>query len=263
MRVGISTACFYPYVNTEDTLDIIKDLGFNLCEVFMEAESEMNQSFCYDLRNKAEKLGIEIYSVHAFNATFEPFLFDRYERRRKEMEDKYIKTCIAGEILGAKYYTFHGATSSMPIGNINDIVSRIGNLCKLAKANNISLSQENVSWCKSKDPEYIRILKDNLKDNLNFTLDIKQSVRSLKTPMEFLHIYNEGPSTVHINDATTDASCLLPGCGKMNLKEIIEEVTKIDKSIPYIIEVYCENYNKYEELGQAKEHLLKLGINNS
>ena len=80
--------------------------------------------------------------------------------------------------------------------------------------------------------------------------------------MEFLKIYSERLSTVHINDATTNASCLLPGCGDMNLKEIIEEVTKIDKRIPYMIEVYCENYNKYEELAFAKDHLLKLSGSN-
>ena len=63
MKVGISTACFYPDVNTEDTLDIIKDYGFDICEVFLEAQCEMEEKYCEKLREKAEKLNLEIYSV--------------------------------------------------------------------------------------------------------------------------------------------------------------------------------------------------------
>lgn len=261
MRIGISTACFYPYVNTEDTLDIIKDLGFDLCEVFIEALSETNEDFCHSLKSKADKLGIEIYSIHAFNATFEPFLFDRYDRRRLEMEDRFRDVCKAGKILGASFYTFHGLTSSMPGHNIEKISSTMNRLYEIAGSYNIGLSQENVSWCKSGDPEYLRELKANMNKELFYTLDIKQAVRSNREPFEYLELYGNRLSTVHINDASNISTCLLPGKGEIDLKEIIKRVSTINPDIPYIIEVYSENYKQYDELKEARDYLSQLFIN--
>lgn len=258
MRVGISSACFYPYINTEDTLDIIKELGFDLCEVFLESGFETDEKFCYELKNRSEKLGINIHSIHAFNATFEPFLFDRYERRRKEMENKFIEVCRAGNILDAKYYTFHGITSTMPGVNISEIVKGMNRLCEIANSYNISLSQENVSWCKSGDPKYIKELHGKVDKELFYTLDIKQSVRSKNLPTDYIEIYGDKLSTVHINDASFEASCLLPGHGDMNLKGIVESVSNINSEIPFIIEVYRENFKTYEQLKAAKEYLYKL-----
>jgi sugar phosphate isomerase/epimerase len=258
MRVGISTACFYPYINTEDTLEIIKELGFDLCEVFIEALSEMSERYCYELRNKAEKLSIDIHSIHAFNATFEPFLFDRYTRRRKEMIVKFTEVCKAGNILGAKFYTFHGITSTMPSINLNEIATGMNRLCEIAEEYNLGLSQENVSWCKSGDPKYLMELRRKMDKEPYYTLDLKQAVRSKHAPEDYLKIYKDKLSTVHINDATIDASCLLPGNGDMNLKGIIENVSNINSDIPYIIEVYRENFTTYEQLKLAKEYLLSM-----
>jgi sugar phosphate isomerase/epimerase len=258
MRVGISTACFYPYINTEDTLEIIKELGFDLCEVFLEAVSETNEKFCYKLKNKAEKLGISIHSVHAFNATFEPFLFDRYERRRKEMEMRFTEVCKAGNIFGAKFYTFHGITSTMPNTNLDEIGDGMNRLCEIANNYNIGLSQENVSWCKSGDLEYLKELNRKIGKELRFTLDVKQAVRRNQSPIDYLEIYKDRLSTVHINDASLEATCLLPGHGNMNLKGIIDNVTKLNPDIPYIIEVYRENFVTYEQLKASKEYLLSI-----
>lgn len=35
MKLGMSTACFYPDILTEDTISIIKQVGFDICEVFL------------------------------------------------------------------------------------------------------------------------------------------------------------------------------------------------------------------------------------
>lgn len=258
MKIGISTACFYPYINTEDTLDIMKELGFDLCEVFLEAESEMNESFCYKFKNKAEKLGIKTYSIHAFNAAFEPFLFDRYKRRREEMEQKFIKICKAGSLLNAEFYTFHGITSVMNNGEIDVISDNISHLCDLAQNCSINLSQENVSWCRSSDPEYLSQIKLKNPDKLFYTLDIKQAVRAGRIPEEYLNVFQEKLSTIHINDVSEKSACLLPGKGTMNLKNIIETTIKLNPNAPFIIEVYRENYKDYKELGAAKEYLKKL-----
>lgn len=255
MKVGISTACFYPFINTEDTLDIIKELGFDLCEVFLESNYETEEFYCNELRNKAEKLGICIHSVHAFNASFEPYLFDRYERRRREMENKFIDVCKAGRIFGAKYYTYHGITKTMPNDNMDIISERVSTLCDISESYGLRLSQENVSWCKSGDPEYLRQLDEKIKNKLYYTLDIKQSVRSSHSPLDYLKLYKNNLSTVHINDSNIESTCLLPGEGDMNLKKIIKEASAFNKEVPLIIEVYRENYKEYKELGEAKDYI--------
>jgi sugar phosphate isomerase/epimerase len=110
MRVGISTACFYPRINTEDTIEIISKLGFNICEVFLETEMETSLEFCRELKRKADFYGIEIYSGHPFSVSFEPFLFDRYKRRKLEMEKRFIMS--AGRqrnwVQAAMYFTGFG-----------------------------------------------------------------------------------------------------------------------------------------------------------
>jgi sugar phosphate isomerase/epimerase len=258
MRVGISTACFYPSVNTEDTLDIIKDSGFDLCEVFLEAQCEMGEYYCGKLREKSERLGLDIYSVHAFNGNFEPYLFDKYERRRHEMEMKFRDVCRAASILGAKYYTFHGITSNMPRGNIEEVAMGMNKLCRVAEEYKINLSWENVSWCMSGNPEFLKDIDEKIYEKLYFTLDIKQALRSKHYPNEYIDIYGKRLSTVHINDAGIDGTCLMPGRGNLKLKEIVDKVKNIDENIPFIIEVYRENFKAYDELSIAREYLYNI-----
>ena len=44
MRLGISTACFYPQP-LEDTIPRISSLGFHLIEIFFNTESELRDPF--------------------------------------------------------------------------------------------------------------------------------------------------------------------------------------------------------------------------
>ena len=82
MRVGVSTASFYP-LETEKALDELHKLGVKDIEIFLEAESETNPEFCKILKEKTIEYGMNVISIHAFCAAFEPFLFSEYKRRRK------------------------------------------------------------------------------------------------------------------------------------------------------------------------------------
>ena len=55
MDIGISTACFYPEVLTEDTLKIVAGMGFTTIEVFLETASEYREDYCRRLREDIEK----------------------------------------------------------------------------------------------------------------------------------------------------------------------------------------------------------------
>jgi hypothetical protein len=43
-----------------------------------------------------------------FSSAFEPYIFDSYKRRTKDMLRTFKKVCMAGNLLHAKFYTFHG-----------------------------------------------------------------------------------------------------------------------------------------------------------
>ncbi|KMT22763.1 sugar phosphate isomerase/epimerase family protein [Clostridium cylindrosporum] len=263
MRIGVSTASFYPRVNTEDTLDIMRDLGFNLCEAFLETESESSEDYAFVLSERAKALGVEIYSVHAFSSVFEPFLYDAYDRRRKEMEDKFTKVCRAASVLGAKYYTFHGM-KNMPGKkiNISKVSRQMDYLCEIAEGYGVKVSIENVARCKGSNIDFLKDLKQHMIKNLYYTLDLKQARLSGVDPYEYLKVYGDNISTVHINDASETSPCLLPGEGNANLKEIIQKIHSINKNIPYIIEVYGDNYESFNQIGRAREHLESLEVLN-
>ncbi|SKA90086.1 Sugar phosphate isomerase/epimerase [Caloramator quimbayensis] len=255
MKVGISTACFYPSVNTEDTLKIIKDIGFDLCEVFLEAECETDFDFCMNLKNKADNLGIEIYSVHGFSAAFEPYLFDKYRRRKLEMEKRFRAMCSAAQIFNAKCYVFHGLRKTNEKIDYEEISENMDYLCSISEEYGIKIAWENVAWCRTSDPSFINEVSRNMKNDVYYTLDIKQAVRSGKNPVEYLNVYNNKLINVHINDAGYGNSCLLPGKGQMDLKGIIQHVSSINEDIPLIIELYRENYDTYDDLKKAKKYI--------
>lgn len=259
MKVGISTACFYPHINTEDTIKIISDLGFDLCEVFLEAECEMNDEFCLDLRKKADKHGVRIYSVHGFSAGFEPYLFDRYKRRKEEMEKRFRMMCNAAKILGAECYTFHGLRKTQEKVNYNEVAKGMDYLSCISFEYGIKIAWENVAWCRTSDLSFIMDVTKNMEKDIYYTLDIKQAIRSGKSPFDYLKVFDKKLINVHINDAGFGSSCLLPGKGQMDLKGIVKEVTNINDNIPFIIELYRENYNSYDDLIVAKKYIEGLG----
>lgn len=258
MKVGISTACFYPEINTEDALKVIKELGFDICEVFLEAEYEMTYDYCLELREKADNLGLTINTIHPFSAGFEPFLFDKYPRRRKEMESKFKMTCRAGELLRAEYYIFHGLRKTNENINPVEIAQEMDYFCNLAKDHNIKLAWENVSWCRTSEPNFIQSVQKYMKEEIFINLDIKQAVRSGHSPFEYINIYHDRIVNVHINDSNHLSTCLLPGEGDINIKGIRDQIKMYNENTPYIIEVYSENFKSLEDIKRAKEYLENL-----
>lgn len=255
MRVGISTACFYPSVNTEDTLKIIKELGFDTCEAFLESEYEMNQMYCENLKKEADRLGLSIFSVHPFSAPFESYIFDKYPRRKSEMMERFKMACRACSIIGAKYYIFHGLTNTGPQINIDEVAGQMDILCSIAEENGVKIAWENVSWCRSCSPDFMKDVSARMEKDIHFNLDVKQAVRSNRSSMEYIEVYGDKLVNVHINDCSGTSSCLLPGDGDADLKGLIEKVKAISSSIPLIIEVYRQNFNTLDEVEASRKYI--------
>lgn len=256
MSIGISSACFYPVMNTENTIEYMKNCGFSYGEIFLNTFSEYNDSFIDIIHEKSIKNDFKVYSMHSFSTSFEPFIFDRYSRRRDDMITIFEKLCKAIRKCGAKSYTFHGMRliekSSINMDKIIDIYNRIS---YIACENEIMLSQENVSWCMSSEPNYLEELIEKVKYPFYFTLDIKQSYKAGKTPFDYIDVMKGKINNIHINDKDKKNICLLPGKGDVDYKKINEKLINAGYKGPIIIEVYNNNFSNKEELSESRQYL--------
>ena len=107
MKTGISTASLFTKVPTENCFSVLSGMGVNTTEVFLSTYSEYEKGFVDAL---GQRLGdtLKVHSVHALSSQFEGELFSPSNRVRDDAELLFRKICYAGNVLGAKYYTFHG-----------------------------------------------------------------------------------------------------------------------------------------------------------
>ena len=156
MEVGVSTACFYPSP-VEDNLDRLAGLGASCAEIFFNTFCEMKPPFTEVLRERLE---------HPFTSLMEGImLFSGYQRRTEEGMALYRDFFRNARSLGASYLTFHGERQ---MGNretpaeTSRKMAAYNRLCDIAEEEGMIVAQENVVWCRSSDPDYLRIMYDNV-----------------------------------------------------------------------------------------------------
>lgn len=259
MQVGISTACFYPQM-LEKTFSQIADMGFKKIEVFFNTESELHSPLICEFKNIIKSLGLEVVSIHPYTSLMEGMLlFSEYERRTQDGFKQYISYFEAGNILGAKYLTFHGERKS-PFDKIDsgDIWQRkvevYNRLCDIADSYGVAIAQENVAWCKSSSPEYIKRLYNDV-PKLSYTLDLKQANRAGHLWHEYYDIMAKRLKNIHINDFDENNSCLLSGKGIFDYSSFFERLKKDKYSGDVLIEVYSSNYQTNKELADSADFL--------
>ena len=259
MQIGISSACFYPKVETENAIPLMKKLGFELGEIFLNSPSEYEYDFVQKIHEQKLRYDFKINSVHAFCAHFEPFLFDRYDRRRKDMMFYFKAVCRACNQLQANSYTFHGMRNIESKGLDKGFVIDIYNeLTYIAGEAGIKLAQENVSWCMSSDLDFLTMVKEKCKYPLFFTLDLKQAYKANKFPKDYINVMGNELINLHINDKDEDNVCLLPGNGDIDYTILSKELSDIGYKGNAIIEVYNENFKTYDELKKSKKLLMNV-----
>ncbi|EJO5348423.1 sugar phosphate isomerase/epimerase [Clostridium botulinum] len=259
MEIGMSSACLYPKVPIEKSIGFMKNLGFNVGEVFLNTYSEYNEEFIKVLQEEKEKNEFLVNSIHAFSSAFEPYLFDTYKRRQRDMLKIFKKVCRAGRLLNANYYTFHGMRRSNLLDLDMDYITDVYNeLNYIANEEGVKLAQENVAWCMSSDIEFLHILNEKCRTNMYYTLDIKQAFKIGKNPIEYINVMGNKIVNVHINDRDDTNICLLPGRGNKNLKKICCKLKEIGYNNVYTIEVYNDNYSSYSEITHSKDFLKKV-----
>ena len=256
MFVGISTACFYPK-ETENTIEDIAPLGFKHIEVFFNSICECEEDFCAAFRGKIDSLGIACVSAHPYISSMEHFfLFSGYKRRKDDGFLLYKDIFKGAKTLGAKHITFHGDRVFLQTAfSIKQYAKVFMELDLMAKDHGLRLAQENVSWCRSCDLEFLKGLLNETGGDVCFTLDIKQAVRAQRDVFDYIKLLKNKIVNIHINDYTQDKPCLLPFEGDMDYIRLKNALVEMNYGGELIIEVYRDNFSDNADVLKSKKKL--------
>ena len=261
MKLGISTACYYP-LETEKALVAVGESEAGTAEIFFNAASELEPSFIKELMRIREYYGILITSVHPAMSFADSFMiYSAYERRLKEGLDMYRRYGEIASLLGAKYIIMHGGKPNGVLNEEEYCERFYMTSCAAAESGAVVL-QENVVNFRAGDPAFIKTMKDILGENAAFCLDIKQSIRALSSPYEIMDIAGSTVKHLHLSDNTPENDCLLPGRGSFDFVKFIEYAHKKGFSGDGVIEVYKNAYQNYGEIQESLK-ILKKDLKNS
>ena len=257
MKIGISTASFFGKRFTEDTFDVIREIGADTVEVFFATFTEYEEQFARLLLER--KGDINVRSIHALTNQYEPELFNMSPRTRGDAYHWADRVLSNGEILGAKYYTFHGATLLKRIKyvfNYDDLGAKVNDIIDLCESHGIELCYENVHWAYFSTPEYFRNLRDRC-PRLRTCLDIKQAMQSHIDYREFIKVMEGRISNVHLCDYFDDGKLAMPGKGTVDFVELFRMLRDYGYDDTALLEVYSRDYNEFSELKDSYEYLLE------
>lgn len=257
MIIGMSTACFFPGLYTEDAVNSIGKMQIKNVEVFLCCMSEYQISFIKELNKRLRDNGMSAYSVHALSLQFEPQLFSDHLRARQDAEDIFCRVVDAAAELGAQSYTFHGPSNVKHAKkytlNYQKIARIAGALADKAIKNGVKLAWENVHWCWYATPEFAsELLNMPETGSLYFTLDLKQAAQAGHDPVDYIKHTNGKLVNIHICDYSVSEERgiypVLPFKGLMDFKKIKTALASSGYDNALIYEVYSSNYLDFNEL---------------
>ena len=247
MRAGISTACFYPQT-PEEAVSYLSACRIPNIEIFFNSFSELRKDYLRELRTVLQNGGVQVLSVHPFTSGMEPILFfSDYERRVEDGLEMYRRYFDAANEVGAKILVLHGDRRGSNCSE-ERYFERFLRLSQLGKEFSVTVAQENVERCRSGDLSFLRRMKDALKTDAQFVLDVKQARRSGEDPMAFLEVLGQNICHVHISDGGPAGDCLPIGSGEMDFSAFFKKLRELYYRGGIILELYRQNFRTREEL---------------
>jgi sugar phosphate isomerase/epimerase len=257
MIVGISTASLFPKNRTEDAIYTIRQLGAPVAEIFYSTFYEYRPEFSKILKERVGDL--KINSFHTMSSNFEPNFFNPDKRVKGDAYYWLDQAARSAQMLGCKYYTFHGFHRLAFGGNDNfdGISADIGGIANFLADYNIGLCLENVHWCIYNRPGVFSQIKERV-PNLKGVFDIKQARRSHFPWQMYINEMGESIAYAHFSDVDENGRMCLPGRGTYNFEEIIRRMMGVGFKGDIIIEVYGNDYSNVDELRVSREYLQEI-----
>lgn len=251
---GISTATCFRRLYNEDVLPLFGEWGVTCAEVFLTSFSEYAPSFARTLADR--KGNVNVHSVHVLNTQFEPQLYSDHPRVRADAYAWLKKVMKSAQVLGAKYYTFHGIARLKRTFR-EDLPRAAGKTAEIAAACSrfgVTLSYENVEWALCNRPDVFPALKREC-PSLGAVLDIKQARISGYDYAEYLDGMAGSLTHVHVSDIGEDGKMCLPGRGTFDFDLLFSRLREAGFHGPVLIENYSGDYGELGELKRAHEFL--------
>ncbi len=261
MKAGISTASLFMRRENEDALPLLKDFGVQCVEVFLTTFSQYNEEYARLLKEK--KGDIEVNSVHDLTSQFEPQLFSRHSRVRRDSYRMLDGVLRAAQVLEAPYYSFHGATRAKKAQRIHandnfELMRRdFQELFDFCRERGVTLCLENVEWSTYNRPGVFSEVAKGV-PQMQGVLDVKQARISGYPYEEYLAEMGEKIAYVHISDVTAEGKMCLPGRGVFDFDELLYRLADVGFDGALLIEAYEKDYEREEELKIAYEFVEEL-----
>ncbi len=255
MKIGISTSCLYP-MYTEESFKLLAQNGIALTEIFFNANLELQPDFIKELLQIKNEYGIAVSSIHPTMSLAESFmLFSNYDRRFYEGLDMYKRYGEIAARLGAKYVIMHGGKPNGTMDNYG-YFDRFARVADVVRENGAVLLQENVVKYRAGDLEVLQNMSDYLGDNVNFCLDVKQSLRGGYSPYDVLHLLGGKIKHLHLSDSNEQHDCMLPFDGNFDFKAFLDTAVECGYTGDAVIEVYRNAFDDPRELFDSHKKLL-------
>ena len=256
IEFGVSSACYYPS-ETEKSLQTAGEYGFRNVELFLNSPSELEDEYLDEIIAIKEKYNLNIVSVHPFASFAESFyLFSNYERRFTDSLPLYDRFFEVTAKLGADIFVFHGIKKPGTISD-EEYCRRFGILIEMGKKYSIRVCHENVVHHRCENPDYLKMMKDNIGDDFSVVLDIKQARRAGFSPYEFIEKLTDSIVHIHISDYNNEKDCIPPLTGEFDFEKLFSTMDSLDYNGKYIIELYEWSYNSPDEIENAYNNLYK------
>lgn len=261
MKTGISTASLFLRKNNEEALPLLNNLGVRVAEVFLTTFSEYGNEFAQGLR--AVQGNVNVNSVHILNTQFEPQLFNAHQRAKADAYYWLNKTLESANVLGAKYYTFHGtarikrASRSGDKDNFPLLIDAFKEISDFCNNRNVTLCLENVEWSTYNRPGVFEKLSKEV-PALCGVLDIKQARISEYPYEKYLSEMGGKLRYAHISDVDENGRICLPGKGVFDFETLIKRLLDVGFDGALIIEVYTNDYADVTELKTSCDYVNEL-----
>jgi sugar phosphate isomerase/epimerase len=254
-KTGISTACFFEKNVTENSFETLKQMRCTDTEVFLTSFFEYEPKFIEQL--VLRKGDIKVHSVHALGTQFEPQLFSKSSRVRNDAELFFRKVCIAGKMLEADFYVFHGPLYFKNKKYNIDFPAfgrRMRELCAIAKNYGLLLAYENVHYSYFSEPEFWNRLQQYCPE-IYGVLDVKHAALSGYDVQKYIDVMRDRIALVHICDLDKQNKTCLPGDGRMDYEKFVKSLVKVDFDGPILLEVYADDYDDNQKVKDGFDYL--------
>lgn len=170
-------------------------------------------------------------------------LFSNYPRRVEDYLEYCRRYFTAMQQLGATIFVLH--RNKIPAASLNAALyfERFQCLSELGESFGIQIAQENVARCTSASLAFLTQMRDALRKQAHFVLDVKQAVRAGESPMAMLQALGSHVVHVHISDHGEYSDCLPIGKGRFQVNAFLQQLVRVSPDCSVILKLYRSGFS--------------------